>query len=130
MGPPRVLLAEDDDELRGLLIDALELEGYEVVPAEDGFDLLRRIGEARDAFDLVLSDIRMPGCTGLQALGALREQDWATPVVFMTAFGSLKTHGEAQRLGATIVDKPFDLDDLVEHVRSIVPPSRYGLGWP
>ena len=44
MGPPRVLLAEDDDELRGLLIDALELEGYEVVPAEDGFDLLRRIG--------------------------------------------------------------------------------------
>ena len=132
MRPPRILLAEDDYELRTLLVEALEVEGYEVVPAADGFDLLDRIGDtwlAEDGFDLVLSDIRMPGCTGLKALEALRERDWSTPIVFMTAFGSIKTHGEAQGLGATIVDKPFDLDDLIDLVRAIVPPSRYELGW-
>jgi CheY-like chemotaxis protein len=132
MGAPCILLAEDDPAMRGVLEEALEEEGYDVVLAGDGFDLLDRIGEtylSGQIYDLVLSDIRMPGCSGLEALEALRERDWATPIVFMTAFGSPSTHEEAERLGASIVDKPFDVDDLLEEVRRIVPPRRYQDGW-
>lgn len=131
MEPPRILLAEDDAAMRTLLVEALEEEGYEVVEAEDGYDLLERIGDAwlSDGYDLVLSDIRMPGCSGLQALEALREQDWSTPILFMTAFGSPRAHGEAQRLGAAILDKPFDVEELLARVKALVPPNRYQDGW-
>lgn len=132
MRPPRILLAEDDYEMRSLLEEILSEEGYEVVLAEDGFDLLDRVGDTwlvQEPFDLVLSDIRMPGCTGLDALEALREDDWSSPVLFMTAFGSRRTHREAQRLGADIIDKPFEMSQLLERVREIVPPDRYARGW-
>jgi DNA-binding response OmpR family regulator len=132
MDPPRVLLAEDEPEMRALLTEALEEEGYEVIPAQSGHDLLDRLAEpwlgGRD-YDLVLSDVRMPGCTGLEALETLRELDWSTPVVLMTAFGSRRTHGEAQRLGASLLDKPFDLEELLERIRALVPPTRYRRGW-
>jgi len=132
MRPPRVLLVDDDAEMRSLLGEILSEEGYEVVLAEDGFGLLDRVGDSwlgAEDFDLVLSDVRMPGCTGLDALEALREDDWATPVLFMTAFGSKRTHREAARLGAEILDKPFEMDELLERVRKIVPPDRYAAGW-
>lgn len=132
MGPPRILLAEDDPDLRALVQLALEQEGYDVVAVPDGLELVDELEDtylAEEDYDLVLTDIRMPGCTGLDALESLRDRDWATPVVFMTAFGSRKTHREAHRLGATVVDKPFDLDDLVAHVRAQVPPTRYAEGW-
>ena len=132
MRPPRILLVDDDAEMRSILEQILSEEGYEVVMAEDGFDLLDRVGDTwldAEAFDLVLSDVRMPGCTGLDALEALREDDWSTPVLFMTAFGSRRTHREAERLGAEILDKPFELDELLERVRAMVPPTRYAEGW-
>ncbi|MCA8924507.1 MAG: response regulator [Planctomycetes bacterium] len=130
--PPRILLAEDDPELRSLIVEALSDEGYEVDPVDSGLDLVTRIRESRlsgEGFDLVLSDVRMPGCSGLVALEVLRKDDWSTPALFMTAFGSLETHGEAQRLGANVIDKPFDLDELLVRVRALVPPNRYLDGW-
>ncbi len=137
MRPPRILLVDDDAEMRNILEQILSEEGYEVVLAEDGFDLLDRVGDTwleAEAFDLVLSDVRMPGCTGLDALEALREEDWATPVLFMTAFGSRRPGErldarEAERLGAEILDKPFELGELLERVRRLVPPDRYAEGW-
>lgn len=132
MRPPRILLVDDDPEMRSFLEEILSEEGYEVVSAEDGFNLLDRIGDTlltSEPFDLVLSDVRMPGCTGLEALEALREEDWSTPVLFMTAFGSKRTHREAERLGAELIDKPFELDQLLERVRRLAPPERYARGW-
>lgn len=126
--PPRILIAEDDLALRGLLCEVLEDEGYDVVTAEDGWELLDRLGETwvGESYDLVLSDIRMPGCSGVEALEALRQRDWSTPVVLMTAFGAEETHAEVQRLGGTLFDKPFDLDELIEAIRERVPPDCYG----
>lgn len=126
-GSPRVLVAEDDPALRGLLVEALELEGYEVTEVASGLDLMTELREghlASRGYDLVLSDVRMPGCTGLTALEFLRQHDWATPVVLLTAFGTLDAHEEARRLGAVVLDKPCDLDEVVAAVQRRAPPVR------
>lgn len=112
----RVLVAEDDLEMRRLIADALVRDGAEVSEAPSGlalFDLLRRMGLDGTLPDLLISDIRMPGLTGLQVLAMMRERGWTMPVILITAFGDEETHNEAAHNGATAVfDKPFDVDDL------------------
>ena len=129
--PPQILLAEYDLELQILIRDALSDEGYEVDTVDSGLDLVTRIRDAHstDGYDLVLSGVRLSDCSGLDALELLREDDWATPALFMTAAGSSRTHREAQRLGAGVIDMPFDLDELVARIRELVPPKRYARGW-
>jgi CheY-like chemotaxis protein len=123
----RILLAEDDDELRRMLVSTLRKDGYEVLEARSGSELLRLINEQlpdaheQAGIDLVISDIRMPGMTGLNVLAGLRQRDWATPVMLITAFGDGEVHREARRLGAAAVfDKPFDLDDFRTAVVNLV----------
>lgn len=128
-GGPRVFLAEDDRELRELIALSLAQAGYKVVAVENAgklMDLLASCMTQDGLFnvDAIITDIRMPGTTGLRALAMLREYDRMTPVVMITAFGGQATHTEALRLGATMVlDKPFDLDDLCGAVRQLVPLS-------
>ncbi len=114
--PARIFLAEDDDEMRLLLYEALVYDGYDVVDLSSGrelFNLLQRATELRIEPDIVVSDIRMPGMTGLEILKRIREQGSKTPVVLITAFGDEETLNAASRLGATAVfNKPFDIDDL------------------
>lgn len=115
----RILVAEDNLEMRRLLVSCLQRDGYAVVQAQTGVQLQDLIGtqlsHARDrpAVDLIISDVRMPGMSGLQVLEDLRRTDRSTPVILITAFGDQETHAEAHRLGAKLVfNKPFDLDDL------------------
>src|SRR5512143_970709 len=81
--PARVLLAEDDFELRSLLATSLRRDGFEVLEARDGAELLRYIDElvlqakGQIGVDLIVSDIRMPGFNGLSVLGWMRKGDWA-----------------------------------------------------
>jgi len=66
----------------------------------------------------------LPGFTGLELLAELRKSDWAFPVVLITAFGDETLHLEGKRLGAAMVlDKPFDIEELVVAVRLLVPPE-------
>jgi CheY-like chemotaxis protein len=70
--------------------------------------------------DLIISDVNMPGATGIEALARLRRAELTTPVILMTAFGDKRTHDEAGRLGAELVlDKPFALEDLLAAVSSV-----------
>lgn len=123
---PRILLAEDDTELRQLLCSVLRRDGFEVLEARDGSELLALIGRqiasrGQQGFNLIVSDIRMPGFTGLSILAGLRRADWPTPVMLITAFGDSQTHREAQRLGAAAVfDKPFDVDDFRTAVINLI----------
>ncbi len=120
----QVVLAEDDPELRQLLASALVDSGFDVTPASDGravFDVLQRAkdehGEAPDVF---VMDVRMPHTTGLEVLRSLRTAGWPQPVVLMTGFGDEDVHARAEAEGAAVVlDKPFDLDDLIEIVRLV-----------
>lgn len=123
--PPiaRILLAEDDRELRNMIARHLRRHRYEVVEARDGTSALTRLGDAicrcgSSYFDILVSDIRMPGHTGLDLLSELRRCDWTMPVVLISAFGSAETHADARRLGAVMVDKPIDLDVLTSTIET------------
>jgi DNA-binding NtrC family response regulator len=120
MGAARhvLLLGEDDREMRRLLAEMFRRDGWEVVEAWDGAHLLdlvlRRV--AGPAIDVVVSDVRMPGMSGLDVLGAIRRRDAAIPVVLITAFGDAEVRRAALHLGAVLLDKPFAL----ERLRSLV----------
>jgi DNA-binding NtrC family response regulator len=128
----RILVAEDDREMSRLLDEALREDGYEVMVATDGSHLRDYIDYLRGTIlngrffdvDLIVSDVRMPGASGLDVLAEMRLHDRQTPVIIITAFGDDRTHAEAGRLGAAAVfDKPFDLDAFRAFVRRLVPPT-------
>jgi DNA-binding response OmpR family regulator len=113
--PARIFVAEDDPEMLRLIVEALRGDGHDVEHASDGGRLLVELARARPeerAIDLVVSDIRMPTCTGMQILEALRAAHRKVPVILMTAFGDDDTRNRAERLGAVLFDKPFVLGDL------------------
>ncbi|RKH73011.1 response regulator [Corallococcus aberystwythensis] len=115
---PRILVADDQTEMRTLIRKMLVRRGYEVVEAADGPDLVRVLiegltAEESRAPDLIITDVRMPGFTGLEVLARLRREQWNTPVILITAFGDVQLHREALRLGAAcVLNKPFDMDEL------------------
>lgn len=122
-----ILLAEDDSEMRSMLALALTHEGYSVIECRNGEELTLCLKEssfqASERVDLVISDIRMPGMSGLGVLATHGQKPKCPPIILMTAFGDDKTRSEAQHLGAVaFLDKPFGLDDLIRKVREITPP--------
>ena len=126
----RVLLAEDDAALRPLIASALRGDGYEVLEARDGLELLANVESTlaewgpRPEGVLIISDVQMPGLGGLDVLAILRCAFWAAPVILITAFGDEETHAEAHELGAAAVfDKPFDLDELRSVAHEAMPPG-------
>jgi CheY-like chemotaxis protein len=125
--PVRVLVAEDDDELRGSLCDVLRRAGYDAVGAPDGRAVLEHLGSAmlleqRDAPpDVILADVRMPGMTGVELLASVRDRGWTTPVLLMSAFGEADVRRQASDLGATaFLDKPIDTAKLEQLLRAAV----------
>lgn len=115
---PQILLAEDDLELRELLILILSRAGYQVTSCDNGLQLLKQLEHA-DQYDLVLSDVRMPELTGLEVLESQIDNPCCPPFICMTAFGDEATHAAARRFGASaIINKPFDLDEMIELVHS------------
>jgi len=100
-----ILLAEDDLEMRRMLAWSLHEEGYEVTECDDGYCLMKQLGFLGplgqiQRFDLIISDIRMPGVTGMQVLESAREFEDFPPIILITAFGDDSTHAQAQKLGA------------------------------
>ena len=114
----RILLAEDDALLRRMLATALGDDGFEVLEAGDGLELLEQLeallGAEGGSHDLmVVADVHMPGLTGLDVLAILSCAVASTPVVLITAFADHELRAEAAELGAVaVLDKPFDLDQL------------------
>jgi DNA-binding NtrC family response regulator len=95
--PTRILLAEDDLEMQRLLRRILTDEGHEVTAVANG---LAAMAQLRQSFDLVLTDLRMPEADGLQVLQYTRQHWPQTPVIVLTAFGSIPGAVDAMRLGA------------------------------
>jgi DNA-binding response OmpR family regulator len=126
----RILLAEDDYEMRKLIAWALARNGYEVTECADGTTLMKKLGLTRHTpdpknFDLIISDIRMPGTSGLQVLESVREFPDFPPMILITAFPDQDARDQARRLGAVaMIAKPFDMDELLATVVGTVPPER------
>ena len=124
-----ILLAEDDLEMRRMLAWSLREKGYEVAECDDGYCLMKRLGFLEpfgktQNFDLIISDIRMPGVTGMQVLESAKEFEDFPPMILITAFGDDNTHAQAQKLGAdAMFDKPFDVADLLVKVAQVIRPQ-------
>lgn len=129
---PRVLVGEDDAEMRSVLSEALREKGYGVVECSDGLKVLDRLSSVLlssavtsrepEHYDLIVSDIRMPGVNGLSILEGVKLFERFPPMILITAFGDEETHAEAARLGvAAMFDKPFDIDGLLGKVEELVP---------
>jgi len=111
--PLSVLLAEDQGELRELLARGLESDGACVECVSDGAAALELLFDDRFRPDVVVSDVRMPGFTGVEVLRAMRTAGLTTPVVLFTGFGHAVSPEELGELGgAALLEKPFDFDDL------------------
>ena len=122
---PRIVLAEDDDAMRRLLGDALIGDGYEVIELASGRALLDYLDQAAgraDAPALIVSDVRMPGLSGLQVLRAIRSWGWSVPVIMITAFADEQIRHAVRMAGAACMfSKPLDVDDLRTAVMHFLP---------
>ncbi len=106
-----LLLVEDKAELRAMLRKALERAGYAVEEAPDGSSAVNKVRAQR--FLVVLTDLKLPGCSGLDVLRASKEADPTIPVILITAFGSVEEAVTAMKEGAfDFIQKPVDLDHL------------------
>jgi two-component system, NtrC family, response regulator PilR len=109
--PARILVVDDERSMREFLAIMLTRAGYEVVAAENGAQALASLRRRR--FDLLVSDIRMPDCSGLDVLREAKQAQADLPGILMTGFASTETAIEALRTGAIdYISKPFDVDEM------------------
>lgn len=107
----RVLIADDEKNMRWVLSQALEAEGYEVFEAADGKEALTAIAEHEP--EVVILDHKMPAPDGMEVLRRLRAKGHRFPVIMLTAHGNVQTAVEAMKAGANeYLTKPFDLEEL------------------
>jgi len=107
----RVLVADDEKNMRWVLAQALEGEGFEVVQAVDGKEALAAVAEAEP--DLMVLDHRMPRPDGMEVLRRVRAGGSTFPIIMLTAHGNVAQAVEAMKAGASeYLTKPFDLEEL------------------
>lgn len=122
--PVRIVVADDDDDMRALIAVALRSDGYDVREAKDGVALLEILSDRR-APHIVISDVRMPGVDGLTMLAALRRVGQRFPVILMSAYCNHEIRDEARSNGADVfLEKPFDMDQLRRAVHDLRPRTR------
>ncbi len=111
----RILVIDDESNLRTVLTMLLEDDGYEVLSAEDGRKGMEMIEDAPE-LDLIISDLKMPGADGMALLRSLKQQGRDVPLVMITAYGSIEKAVEAMKSGAAdFITKPFN-KDVIRHV--------------
>jgi two-component system response regulator (stage 0 sporulation protein F) len=117
----RVAVVEDDPDMRLLVADVLRHDGHHVIELPDGAALRHELAHpSGPSVDLVVSDVRMPGVSGVAMLRTMRELGDTRPVVLMTAFADDAVRSQANLLGAVVFTKPFHLNDLRSAVRSLL----------
>jgi DNA-binding NtrC family response regulator len=108
----RILVVDDEEQMRDLLAKVLERKGYQVSVCGDGAEALALL--EREPSDLVITDVRMPGLNGMEALRAIKELNPEIVVLIMTAFGSIDQAVQAVKEGAyDYINKPFKIDEIL-----------------
>ncbi len=106
-----LMIIEDDAEMRSLLMDFLGEDGYEVDAASSGAEALRKLSDR--SYDLIITDIRMPGLTGLDILPGIKNLQPGVPIIVITAFGSEEIFHRSIERGATAyLEKPICFNKL------------------
>lgn len=114
--PARVLIVEDDTNVRDFCVRLLRMNGYQVVAAEHGRMAMEILGETR--YDLVFTDLQMPEMGGIELLQQMRQRYPETDAIVFTAHATVETARQALKLGAfDYLTKPVTVDDLERTVR-------------
>jgi two-component system response regulator FlrC len=114
-----ILIVDDDQAMRLALSESLQSCGYETEAAKNGTDAIHLFSKKK--FDLVVSDMRMPGMTGMEVLKSVKKMSPDVPVILITAYGTVSTAVEAMKVGAAeFIMKPFSLDDLEAVVKNVL----------
>jgi two-component system alkaline phosphatase synthesis response regulator PhoP len=122
----RILLIEDEVQLNQLIQLNLEMENYTVVSCNNGISALQIAQE--QAFDLIISDIMLPGMDGLTFCESIRIQGNKTPLMFISAKSSSKERIEGLKVGANdYLPKPFDLEELLLRTKNLIAQKESGV---
>lgn len=117
----RILLAEDDDSMRDFLAKALKRAGHDVDVVADGEEGMDQLGEQQGLYDLLLTDIVMPGVDGIELARRAAEVDPQLKIMFITGFAAVALNaGSAAPKDAKVLSKPFHLRDLVDEVARVM----------
>ena len=126
--PARLLLAEDDDELRRSIAGQLRRKGYQVDEAFSGFEAIALIARQEDPYDLIISDVQLHGMTGLEIVDELRSsprpEDTRVPVILLSQNASRETEQMAEKLQAVLLEKPCDPDELSQNAERLARPVQ------
>ncbi len=118
----RVLVVDDDPEMRALIVEVLSDKGYEAVEAPNGAQALIRLRS--ESFAAIILDKNMPGLSGLDLLPGLRTICPETAVILITAFGDVPTYMDAIEKGAfAYIFKPFRMDELLQTLHQALSPG-------
>jgi two-component system cell cycle response regulator CpdR len=116
---PKILLAEDDNDMRRFLVKALEQAGYEVMSYDNGLSAYHRLRE--EPFELLLTDIVMPEMDGIELARRAAELDPDIKIMFITGFAAVALNPDSQApKDAKVLSKPFHLRDLVNEVHKVL----------
>jgi two-component system, NtrC family, response regulator AtoC len=119
-----VLVVDDERLLRWSVAETLSARGYEIAEATDGRTAMQEFGDG-DRTDLVLLDLRLPDVSDLRLLARIRQKGPHVPVILMTAFPTREIVEDAAALGASVLIKPFELDQLAASVERALTPRVY-----
>ncbi len=125
MSEPVILVAEDERDIRDLIVFTLQISGFNVIQAPNGEEAVKKASEIKP--DLILLDVRMPKMTGYEACEMLKKQEDTKdiPIVFLSAKGQETEISTGLELGAEdYFLKPFTPDDLIQQVNKIL--AKYG----
>jgi DNA-binding response OmpR family regulator len=125
--PAQLLLAEEDDALRQRIASGLRHKGYEVDEVFSGFEAVALIARHREAYDLIISDLELPGLNGLEMadeLRASRRSDVAGVPMILLGDHSGGVSREAARLHAVVLDKPGNLTELLAYAERLARPVQ------
>lgn len=114
----KILIADDEQNIRESISKFLKLENYEIALAANGMSTKRALEE--EVFDLVILDLKMPGMTGLELLEWMQKEGQTPPVIMISAYGEIKDAVNAMKLGAQdYLVKPFDPEELLIKIKRI-----------
>ena len=115
----KILLAEDDTDMRRFLVKALQNAGFDVTSYDNGLSAYQRLRE--EAFELLLTDIVMPEMDGIELARRAAELDPDIKIMFITGFAAVALHPAAETpKHAKVLSKPFHLRDLVQEVERMI----------
>lgn len=121
-----ILLVEDEDMLRGLIRELLEIKGYAVLEACQGVEALEVLQASGRPVDLVLTDVVMPHMSGADLVDRLRKDHPAMKVIFMSGYtgaNNAAIHRSLEMPGVAFLQKPFRLNALISQVEDLIKPA-------